>query len=85
MPHPQGCPDESTLWRFLQDQLSGEDAERIDDHIGGCPACQGALDLLVGSLPGRGARIPMGRTGRSRTIPTPCFLQSVPRRSADTG
>ena len=63
MTRPQACPHESILWDFLQDQLAGADAERIDDHIGGCPACQGALDLLVGSLPGRGARIPMGRRG----------------------
>ena len=53
MAHPQACPDESTLWDFLQDQLIGTDTERVDDHIGGCPACQRALDRLVGSLPGR--------------------------------
>jgi tetratricopeptide (TPR) repeat protein/tRNA A-37 threonylcarbamoyl transferase component Bud32 len=53
MLHSQACPDESTLWGFLRDQLDGADAERIDDHVGGCPACQRALDRLVGSLPGR--------------------------------
>src|SRR4051812_20918469 len=53
MPHPQPCPDEPTLWRFLRDQLDGVDAEGLDDHIGGCPACQRALDSLVGTLPGR--------------------------------
>ena len=53
MPPPQPCPDESTLWRFLQDQLAREDNERLDDHVGGCPACQRALDRLVGSLPDR--------------------------------
>jgi tetratricopeptide (TPR) repeat protein len=53
MTSPQACPDESTLRDFLQDQLAGADAERIDDHIGGCPACQRSLDRLVGSLPGR--------------------------------
>ena len=42
MPHPQACPDESTLLGFLRDQLDGTDACRIDDHIGGCPACQRA-------------------------------------------
>ena len=49
---PQACPDESTLREFLQDRLAGAAAERIDDHIGGCPACQRALDRLVDSLPG---------------------------------
>ena len=53
MPPPQPCPDESTLWRFLHDQLAGEDSDRLDDHVGGCLACQRALDRLVGSLPGR--------------------------------
>ncbi len=53
MTPPQACPDESTLRDFLQDRLAGADAERIDDHVGGCPACQRALDRLVGSLPGR--------------------------------
>jgi len=48
------------LWNFLQDQLAGADAERIDDHIGGCPACQRALDRLVGSLPGRWLPDPEG-------------------------
>jgi len=52
MAPPQACPDESALRDFLQDRLAGADAERIDDHIGGCPACQRALDRLVGSLPG---------------------------------
>src|SRR5438270_11755356 len=60
MPLPQPCPDESTLWRFLQDQLAGEDAERLDDHIGGCPTCQRALDRLAGSLPGRWLPAPDG-------------------------
>jgi eukaryotic-like serine/threonine-protein kinase len=53
MTPPRACPDNSTLRDFLQDRLAGADAERIDDHIGGCPACQRALDRLVGSLPGR--------------------------------
>ena len=53
MRRPQACPDESTLRGFLQDQLAADDAGRIDEHIGGCQACQRALDLLVGSLPGR--------------------------------
>ena len=48
---------------FLQDQLAGADAERIDDHIGGCPACQRALDRLVGSLPGRWLPDPDGAEG----------------------
>ncbi len=52
MTPPQACPDESTLREFLQDRLAGADADRIDDHVGGCPACQRALDRLVGSLPG---------------------------------
>jgi serine/threonine protein kinase len=51
MPQPQVCPDNSTLRDFLHDGLAGADAERVDDHIGGCPACQRALDRLVGSLP----------------------------------
>jgi eukaryotic-like serine/threonine-protein kinase len=63
MTRPQACPDESTLWRFLQDQIAGVDAEQIDDHIGGCPACQRALDRLVGSLPGRWLPDPDGADG----------------------
>jgi tetratricopeptide (TPR) repeat protein len=63
MPHPQACPGDSVLWDFLQDQLAGADAERIDDHIGGCPACQRALDRLVGSLPGRWLPAPDGAEG----------------------
>jgi hypothetical protein len=50
---PRACPDETTLRDFLQDRLAGADAKRIDDHRGGCPTCQGALDRLLGSLPGR--------------------------------
>jgi eukaryotic-like serine/threonine-protein kinase len=53
MTPPQACPDESTLRDFLRDRLAGTHASRIDDHIGGCPACQRALDRIVGSLPGR--------------------------------
>src|SRR5215470_9183147 len=53
MPRPQACLDEPALWDFLQDRLAGADAERVDDHIGRCPACQRAMDHLVGSLPGR--------------------------------
>ncbi len=53
MTRPQSCPDESTLWDFLQDRVADTDADRVDDHIGGCPACQRTLDRLVGSLPGR--------------------------------
>jgi tetratricopeptide (TPR) repeat protein len=49
---PPPCPDESTLWKFLQDELASADAERLDDHVGGCPDCQRALDRMVGSLPG---------------------------------
>src|ERR1700722_8777917 len=52
MTHPQACPGETTLRDFLRDQPAGARAERIDDHIGGCPACQRALDRLLGSLPG---------------------------------
>jgi tetratricopeptide (TPR) repeat protein/tRNA A-37 threonylcarbamoyl transferase component Bud32 len=50
---PLACPDESTLWRFLRDQLDDAAAERVDDHVGGCPSCQRALDRLIGSLPDR--------------------------------
>jgi eukaryotic-like serine/threonine-protein kinase len=53
MPRPRACPDESTLWWFLGDRLAGTDAGRVDDHIGGCPACQRALDRLIDSLPSR--------------------------------
>jgi tetratricopeptide (TPR) repeat protein len=49
---PQACPDESTLWGFLRDQLDGTDSARIDDHIGCCPTCLRVLDRLLGSLPG---------------------------------
>ncbi len=63
MTRPQACPDESILRDFLQDQLAGADAERIDDHIGGCPACQRALDRLIGSLPGRWLPDPDGAQG----------------------
>jgi hypothetical protein len=63
MPHPQACPNESILWRFLQDQLAGADAERVDDHLGGCPACQRALDRLLGSLPSRWLPDPDGAEG----------------------
>ena len=65
MPSLPTCPDESTLWSFLQDQLTGEDAERIDDHLGGCPACQRALDRLVGSLPGRWLPAPDAAEGEA--------------------
>ncbi len=63
MAQTQICPDESILWGFLQDQLAGADAEWIDDHIGACPACQRALDRLVGSLPGRWLKDPDGVEG----------------------
>jgi hypothetical protein len=63
MPHPQACPDESELWSFIQDQLAAVDAERIDQHIGGCPTCQQALDRLLGSLPGRWLAGPDGAAG----------------------
>ncbi|HZW33485.1 MAG TPA: serine/threonine-protein kinase, partial [Isosphaeraceae bacterium] len=63
MTHPQACPDESTLRDFLQDQLAGADAQRIDDHLGGCPACQRVLDRLVGSLPGPWLPDPAGAEG----------------------
>ena len=63
MTPPRACPDESALWGFLQDQPTAEDAERIDDHIAGCPACQRALDRLVGSLPGRWFPHPDGSEG----------------------
>src|SRR5262245_17742200 len=80
MPHPQPCPDESTLWRFLQDQLAGGDAERLDDHIGGCPACQRALDRLVGSLPGRWTLDPEGaREGAPGTRVGTTSLGVMPR------
>src|SRR5262249_30802442 len=60
MPQPHACPDDSTLWDFLHDGLAGTDAERVDDHIGRCPACQRALDRLVGSLPGRWLAVTAG-------------------------
>ena len=63
MTRPQACPDETTLRDFLRDQFADADAERIDDHIGGCPACQRALDRLVGSLPGRWLPVPDGAEG----------------------
>ena len=63
MTRPQACPDESILREFLRDQLAGADTERIDDHIGGCPDCQRALDRLLGSLPGRWLPDPDGTEG----------------------
>jgi eukaryotic-like serine/threonine-protein kinase len=63
MTPPQVCPDESILREYLQEQLAAADSERIDDHIGGCPACQRALDRLVGSLPGRWLPDPDGAEG----------------------
>lgn len=39
------------LQRFLRDELSGEDAGRIEEHIGACPQCEQALNHLVGALP----------------------------------
>jgi WD40 repeat protein/serine/threonine protein kinase len=48
---PSPCPDERTLQRFLRDELSTEDAGRVDHHLGACPACQRFLDRLIGKLP----------------------------------
>src|SRR5262245_38606341 len=75
MPQLQACPDDSTLRDFLQDGLAGADAERLDDHIGGCPACQRALDRLVGSLPGRW----LPRTdGAKEDAPQECASTATP-------
>jgi tetratricopeptide (TPR) repeat protein len=51
MPPPPSCPDDSALRKFLQDELDTGDAERLDEHIGGCPTCQTALDRMLGSMP----------------------------------
>jgi serine/threonine protein kinase len=45
------CPDETTLRRFLQEELTPDRTEFLDEHVGACPACQGVLHRLVGSLP----------------------------------
>jgi hypothetical protein len=46
------CPDPATLQRFLNDEVSEADVARLAEHIDGCPACQGELARLVGTLPG---------------------------------
>jgi WD40 repeat protein len=45
------CPDELILRRFLRDELAPEATQVVDAHVGACPACQGALERLVGPLP----------------------------------
>jgi hypothetical protein len=68
------------LWKFLQDQLAIEDAERLDDHIGGCSACQRVLDSLVGSLPGRWFPAPDGaREDDPGTLTLTASLGVMPR------
>src|SRR5262245_45264100 len=44
-------PDESVLRKFLNDELPAEEAARVDQHLGACPACQLLLDRLIGALP----------------------------------
>jgi tRNA A-37 threonylcarbamoyl transferase component Bud32 len=62
------CPDPATLQRFLNEEVSEADVGPLAVHIDGCPACQGALGQLLGTLPGPldlvtrhdGARHPRG-------------------------
>jgi tetratricopeptide (TPR) repeat protein len=45
------CPDPTTLEKLLRDDLSADEAGRVEEHVGACPACQRVLERLVGSLP----------------------------------
>src|SRR5262245_5528667 len=42
------CPKLDDLQRFLLGRLSEADAERLQQHLAGCPQCQGALQNLEG-------------------------------------
>jgi serine/threonine protein kinase len=45
------CPDELILRQFLRDELAPDATQVVDEHVGACPTCQGALERLVGPLP----------------------------------
>ncbi|MEX1368810.1 MAG: protein kinase, partial [Nannocystaceae bacterium] len=42
-----GCPDEATIAEFVQGELSGEPAERLEAHLDGCEACSQVVTELV--------------------------------------
>src|SRR5262245_6812829 len=45
------CPDETTLRKYLDDELDQGDDGRITEHIESCPTCQQTLDQLDGKVP----------------------------------
>jgi tetratricopeptide (TPR) repeat protein len=45
------CPDPPTLGKLLRDELSPDEAGRVEEHVGACRGCQRVLEGLVGSLP----------------------------------
>ncbi|MBX5481604.1 MAG: FecR domain-containing protein [Myxococcaceae bacterium] len=40
------CPNDATLWSFLEGGLDAADRAAIDDHLSGCPACQASLQRV---------------------------------------
>src|SRR5262249_40031083 len=59
------CPGRDRLAAFLADQLAPSVREALEEHVGGCAACQGLLGRLTGPGDWGGARRAGGGAGVS--------------------
>src|SRR3954451_3589143 len=47
------CPGLPVLRRWVEDELPGEEAASVEEHVGACAFCQRTLERLGGGLLGR--------------------------------